>query len=178
MSKSTAASRYAQALFELAVKQGQTDQIEEDLRTVREVFIKTPELSKVLQSPKWSKDEKKQLIGKSFSGISSHVLNTIYILIDRRRNNEVTEMATEYINRALDARGTAIAHVSSATKLSDADKEAISASFAPKVGKQRLDIHNHVDSALLGGIRIRIGNRIFDGTLRNKLNRLESELKR
>ncbi|MBM7577935.1 F0F1 ATP synthase subunit delta [Jeotgalibacillus terrae] len=178
MSKSTAAARYAQALFELAVKNGQTDQIEEDLRTVREVFVKTPELTQILKSPKWSKTQKKQLISTSFSGISQHVLNTMYILVDRRRNNEMVELADEYINRALDARGTAVAHVSSATKLSDADKEAISASFAPKVGKQRLDIHNHVDSALLGGIRIRIGNRIFDGTLRNKLNRLERELKR
>ncbi|WP_227394450.1 F0F1 ATP synthase subunit delta [Jeotgalibacillus aurantiacus] len=178
MSKSTVASRYAQALFELAVQHHQVDRIEEELRTVRQVFSENPELAQILQSPKWSKDQKKQLISTSFNGASEHVLHTLFILIDRRRINEAAAVADAYIERALNARGTAVAHVSSATKLSDADKQALSAAFAHKVGKQHLEIHNHVDSSLLGGVRIRIGNRIFDGTLRNKLNRLERELKR
>ncbi|TDL32918.1 F0F1 ATP synthase subunit delta [Jeotgalibacillus sp. S-D1] len=178
MSKSTVANRYAQALYELALQNGQVDTVEEDLRVVRQVFRDNPDLALLLQSPKLTKTQKKQLILQSFSGLSIYVLNTLSMLIDRRRNTEVAALADAYIELALSSRGTAVAHVYSATRLSEADQAALSKAFAARVGKQSLQITNNVDPSLLGGLRIRIGNRIFDGTIKNKLKRLERELKR
>ncbi|PPA69596.1 F0F1 ATP synthase subunit delta [Jeotgalibacillus proteolyticus] len=178
MSKSTVASRYAQALFELALQNGQVDIVEADLRVVREVFEKNPEYTLLLQSPKVTKEQKKQLIQQAFNGLSSYVINTLSILIDRRRDNEIAALADAFIELSLTSRGTAVAYVSSATKLSEADQALVSQVFAGRVGKSNLQIQNHVDSSLLGGMSVRIGNRIFDGTLRSKLQRLERELKR
>lgn len=178
MSKSTVANRYAQALYELALQNGQVESVEGDLRVVRQVFKDNPDFTLLLQSPKLTKTQKKQLIQQSFSGLSVYVVNTLSILIDRRRDTEVVALADAFIELALEARGTAVAHVYSATKLSEVDQAAISQAFAARVGKQSLQINNIVDSSLLGGLRVRIGNRIFDGTLRNKLQRLERELKR
>ncbi|MEW9500832.1 F0F1 ATP synthase subunit delta [Jeotgalibacillus marinus] len=178
MSKSTVANRYAQALFELAQQHGKVEAVEADLRVVRQVFQGNPDFSLLLQSPKFTKTQKKQLFKQSFVGLSPYVLNVVSMLIDRRRDTEFVSMADAYIELALSARGVAVAEVYSATKLSDADQAALSTAFATRVGKQSLQINNSVDSSLLGGLRIRIGNRIFDGTIRSKLQRLERELKR
>jgi len=178
MSKSTVANRYAHALYELAQQKGEVAVVEEDLRVVREVFMNNPEFTLLLQSPKLTKTQKNQLIQQTFSGASIYVVNTLSILIDRRRDTEVIPMADAFIELSLNMRGRGIAHVYSATKLSEKDQEALSHAFAARVGKQSLIINNIVDSSLLGGLRVRIGNRIFDGTIRNKLQRLERELKR
>ena len=178
MSKSTVANRYAQALFELAQQHGEVETVEGALRVVRQVFQDNPDFSLLLQSPRLTKTQKKQLFKQSFIGLSPLVINVVSMLIDRRRDNEVVAMADEYIELALSARGVAVADVFSATRLSDADKASLSLAFAAQVGKQSLQINNIVDSSLLGGIKLRIGNRIFDGTVRSKLQRLERELKR
>ncbi|KIL49772.1 F0F1 ATP synthase subunit delta [Jeotgalibacillus soli] len=178
MRQSTVANRYAQALFELAQQHQQVETVEQDLRVVRDVFNQNPDFSLLLQSPKLTKEQKKQLIQQTFSGASTYVINVLCILIDRRRDEEVVAIADAFIELALAARGTAVAHVYSATKLSEADQAALSSAFAARVGKQSLQINNIVDSTLIGGLKLRIGNRIFDGSLRGKLNRLERELLR
>lgn len=73
-------------------------------------------------------------------------------------------------------KGIADAKVYTVRPLTEAEKEALSVSFAAKVGKKSLRIDNIVDTNLLGGIKLRIGNRIFDGSLRGKLERLERQL--
>ena len=85
-------------------------------------------------------------------------------------------MADEFIQLANDERGIAEAKVISTRALTETEHEALSSTFAAKVGKKSLRIENIVDSNLLGGIKVRIGNRIFDGSLRGKLERLEHQL--
>ena len=98
------------------------------------------------------------------------------LLIERHREDEISDVADHFVNMANDARGIAEAKVYSIRPLTDAECEALSSSFAVKVGKKSLRIDNIVDTNLLGGIKLRIGNRIFDGSLRGKLDRLERQL--
>ncbi|WP_043930048.1 F0F1 ATP synthase subunit delta [Bacillus sp. EB01] len=176
MSTSMIAKRYALALFKLAKEQGLLDVIEEDLRVVRDVFNSNSELNAVLKSPRLSLDQKKVIVKGAFTGINPYVQNTLMILIDRHRENEIPGVADGYIDLANNARGIAEAKVYSIRPLSDEEKIALSASFAAKVGKRALRIENIIDTDLLGGIKVRIGNRIFDGSLRGKLDRLERKL--
>ena len=83
------------------------------------------------------------------------------------------QMADHFIEMANDARGIAEATVYSIRPLTEAENEAAFFNICKEVGKKSLRIENIVDSNLLGGIKVRIGNRIFDGSLRGKLERLE-----
>jgi F-type H+-transporting ATPase subunit delta len=98
------------------------------------------------------------------------------ILIDRHREDEIVEVANQFFELANDEKGVAEAEVFSTRELTEAEREAISTTFAAKVGKKSLRIENIVDSELLGGVKLRIGNRIYDGSLRGKLDRLERKL--
>jgi F-type H+-transporting ATPase subunit delta len=176
MSNSTVAKRYALALFQLSKENNLLDQMEEELRVVKQVITNSSDLNAVLKSPKVTIDKKKEIVKDSFSKINPFVLNTLMILIDRHREEYITEVADHFVELANEERGIAEALVYSVRPLTDAEKEALSVSFAAKVDKKSLRIENIVDTDLLGGLKLRIGNRIFDGSLRGKLDRLERKL--
>jgi len=176
MSNPTIANRYARALFQVASEQNQLDTVESELRVVKEVFQTNAGLASVLASPKVPLEKKKELLTQAFASASPYVLNTLMLLVDRHRIGLTTEVADQFIELVNDTKGVAEATVYSVTPLTDAQKEALSLAFAPKVGKKALDIENITDSNLLGGVKLRVGNRIFDGSLRGKLDRLERKL--
>lgn len=85
-------------------------------------------------------------------------------------------MIDEYKTLSNDALNVADAKVYSVRPLSAEEQATLSAVFAAKVGKASLNISNIVDSSLIGGVKIRIGNRIFDGSVSGKLERLGRQL--
>lgn len=176
MTGSTVAKRYALALFQLANEHQLLNQMEEELRTVKEVVKENSELKALLKSPKLSITKKKEIIKEAFAPVNTYVLNTMMILIERHREDIISDVADYFISLANDERGIAEANVYSIRPLTEEENAALSASFAAKVGKKSLRINNTIDSNLLGGIKLRIGNRIFDGSLRGKLDRLERQL--
>ncbi|MEH7883231.1 F0F1 ATP synthase subunit delta [Bacillus sp. JJ1609] len=176
MSNSMVAKRYALALFQLSKENNLLAQVEQELRVVKEVLVNSSDLNAVLQSPKVSAAKKKEIIKDSFSQVNPFVLNTLMILIDRHRQDQMVEVVDQFVELSNEEHGIADAKVYSIRPLTEDESDALSASFAAKVGKKSLRIQNIVDPELLGGLKIRIGNRIYDGSLRGKLNRLERKL--
>lgn len=179
MSNNAVASRYAVALFQLAKEKDLLAQIGNGLQIVEDVFKLTPSLSNILLHPKIKNQSKKELLQKSFSNdVNEYVLNTLYLLIDKGRISDLKTIINKYKTLAYEEQGIAEAKVYSTKALSEEDKKAISETFAKKVNKQQLVITNIVDPNMLGGLRIKIGDRIFDGSIKGQLDRLERQLVR
>ena len=176
MSQSVIAKRYAVALFEAAQEKQQTLSVQTDLKELQKVFADEKQFDELLVSPKFSSEKKKELIGQLFSGANPLVLNTLYVLIDAGRIGEVNNLIEDFQELANDASGVAEAKVYSTRLLSDEERAAISTAFAHKVGKQSLHIQNVIDPSLIGGIRLQIGNQIYDSSISAKLARLERQL--
>jgi F-type H+-transporting ATPase subunit delta len=176
MSQSVAAKRYALALFELAQQNGQITSIQEELHELKKVFQDNKGLGQLLESPKLSMAKKKELLADLFKGANQLVLNTLYVLLDGKRINEVIHFVDEFNTFANDAVGVAEATVYSTLPLSNEQSQSISNAFAQKVGKQSLRIDNIIDPALIGGIRLQIGNQIYDSSVSAKLERLKRDL--
>lgn len=176
MSQSVVAKRYAQALFELAQKNGQTGAIQEDLIELKIVFQTNKELGQLLQSPRLKAAKKKELMADLFKGANQLILNTLYVMLDKKRMDEVVNLVNEFIVYANDAAGIADAKVYSTRLLTVDESQAISTAFAKKIGKTALRIENIIDPSLLGGIRLQIGNIIYDSSVSAKLERLKRDL--
>ncbi len=176
MSTATVAKRYATALFQVSKEQNIIDKVEQELEAIKKVFVDNGELYSLLNHPKIEKKTKKSIMKESFSSVSEPVLNTLMILIDRHRQNIIADMVDFYIEIANESRGTANANVYTVRALTENEKEALSTAFAKKVGKSSLRINNIVDKSIIGGVKLRIGNRIFDGSVSGKLARVEREL--
>jgi len=173
---SIVAKRYALALFQIANEKQLLDQMELELRTVREVTLNNDDFKALLKTPKISMENKKQMIKTIFAGLSEDVQNTIIILMERHREEEIAAVADHFIALANEAKGTADAIVYSARELTSEEAASISTTFAASIGKKSLQMNNIVDKSLIGGVKIQIGNRIYDGSVRGKLDRLERKL--
>lgn len=176
MSQNAVANRYAVALYQLAKEKNLLDQLEQELKVVEQVVAENPQFLTILKHPKIAKETKKALVKEIFQDASETVINTILLLIDRKREDLLLDIAEEYFLLANDARGIADANVYSVRALTSDEEKALSDVFAKKVGKTELRIKNIVDSSLIGGIKMRIGNTIFDGSVKGKLERIERQL--
>lgn len=176
MSNGIVAKRYAVALFQLAKEQNRIDQVENELLVVKEVFTTNKELIDVLSHPKVTNETKKSIVKESFSKLSQQVTNTLLLLVDRHRADIVTEVVHYFVQNANEERGTEDAIVYSVRPLSETELTSISTSFAKKIGKASLRLENVVDKNLIGGVKLRIGNRIYDGSVSGKLERIERQL--
>lgn len=177
MSNHAVANRYAVALFQLAKEKNLLEPMEKELQLLKAVFSETPELKKVLEHPKVSLKQKKELLEKGFqNSISAHVFHTLELLLERNRIDILESLIDKVQDLAYEERNVASAKVYTVKPLSGDVKAELATTFAKKVGKSELIIDNIVDSELIGGIKIRIGNRIFDGSIKGQLDRLERQL--
>ncbi len=176
MSKSVIAKRYATALFTLAQEKGQTGAVQEDLLVLKKTYRDNPELEQLLDSPRLSLANKKDVLANSFAGANTLVLDTLFVLLEKQRLHEVLNVVDEFITLANEAAGVADAKVFSTRPLTADESAAISSVFAQKVGKHSLRIENIIDPSLIGGVRLQIGNQIYDSSLSGKLGRLKQDL--
>lgn len=170
------AKRYAEALFQLATEKNIADQLISELGTVKDVFKNDKQLVDFLSHPRVTLQDKKQLIDEAFKSQNDTVLNTLKILVERHRLSEIVAIIDHYNHLYNEANGIATATVFSVRPLTDDEKASLEKSFKAKLNKDSITFTNEIDESLVGGVRIRIGNTIYDGSISGKLNRLKSNL--
>lgn len=176
MSNSVVAKRYATALFEIAQQHGQIGSIQEEMKELKKAFHDNKDIGELMASPKLSSAKKKEIIANIFKGVNPLVLNALYVLLDAKRMDEAQNVFDEFLGLADDAAGIAEAKVYSTRPLTEQETNALSATFAQKVGKHSLRIENIIDPSLIGGVRLQIGNQIYDSSLSAKLDKLQRKL--
>lgn len=178
MSRETiVAKRYARALFEAAQDKGGSAEVEQDLKAVVQIIESNTDFEKLLHHPNIDSSVKIGLIREAFSGkVSGLVFNVLQLLVERRRESLLRPLLEYYTAIANEALGQANAVVSSPFVISDNEKSAISEQFGKLTGK-KIAVESIIDPTLLGGIQVRIGDRLYDGSYSGKLARLEQSLK-
>ncbi|MBA4495958.1 F0F1 ATP synthase subunit delta [Paenactinomyces guangxiensis] len=176
MSGSVVAKRYAKAMFEVAMEKNLLDQVETELTQIVETFSASPELMEWFSHPNTDSAQKKELFSTLFKELNEITQNLLFLLADRHREGYIGEIAAEYKELANEARGVAEAIVTSATPLTEEDKQQLTEVFQQMVGKT-IHINNVVDSDILGGVIVQIGDRLYDGSLKTKLVRFQERLK-
>lgn len=172
----TIARNYAEALFDLAQREGRLEDYGEALDQVAALLDETPELRRFLQTPRVDAAEKKRVFRKAMEGrIPGHVLNFLLVVIDRRRQRLIGEMAMAY-RELVDAHlGRTHVDVSVARPLDDEERGLVQNRLSSILGKEAIP-HVRVRPELLGGILFRSGDTIFDGSVRRQLQRMRRQL--
>ena len=176
MSHSTVAKRYAQSLFQLALQQNVVSEVGQDLQELTKALRENGEILEVLNIPTIENAKKKAIISEVFANANKVLVDTLHLLIDKKRINEIPAIAAEFKNLSAEAQGFAEATVYSTRPLNEEEVAEISVAFGKLVGKEKLNITNEVNPSLLGGVRVQIGNIIFDNTVVSKLEGLKRSL--
>lgn len=170
------AKRYARALFELAAAGKVVSQIEQELKLFVDVIANDEQLNKFLKLPSVQLQSKMKLLNDVFGDkLSELVYQTLQLMVERGRQQGIPNLYEAYVKIAGEALGQAHAVVYSAQELSDEELANVATQFGQITGK-KIIAKQIVNSALLGGVQVRIGDRLYDGSLSGKLDRLQKTL--
>lgn len=177
MSRGTVvAKRYAKALFQLAQEQGLVAEVETKLSLIVGTIESDAKVRAFLSAPNITLAAKVGALKSAFDDkASSFVLNTVSLLIERGREGDIASVLEAYKQVAGSSLGRADAHVTSSTPLSDVEKNKLAVKFGALLGKT-VRVTNAVNPDLLGGVTVRIGDTLYDGSLKGKLDRLNKAL--
>lgn len=174
MSRDTVvAKRYAKALYSAAVEKGITLEVEEQLKTVVEVLHLDQEVKRFILAPRISQSDKLKVLRTALQDkLSPTVLNTVELLVERGRTDIFADLLETYVKIEGDALGIGDATVYSTYLLSQEELDNVAAEFS-QLTNRKIRVTNLVDKSLLGGLKVVIGDTLYDGSLSGKLTRLE-----
>jgi len=172
-------ARYAQALFELAKDTGQATAVEADLKSLKTMCAESADLRALLASPAFSAEAKGAglaAIAKA-AGFSATTVKFLGLLAANRRPSALPAVIAVFERLAAEDRGAISAEVVTALPLTDAQSKSLAAALRAALGKDP-EIETRVDPAILGGVKVRVGSRLYDASLKSRLNSLKFSLKR
>jgi len=172
--RDSAPRRYADAAFEIALRDGAVETWRKELDSAAEVSAET-ELGRVLANPAIPLDERVKVAEQVFASLSGPVRNLILLLVRRRRIEQLPRVAAEF--RRLDDQRNGLTHATatSAAPLGADEIRAITARLEELTGG-KVALETAVDPSLLGGVVVRVGDRLLDGSVRGRLERLRNQL--
>jgi F-type H+-transporting ATPase subunit delta len=167
---------YAQALFEVANEKGVADEVEEELEGIKELLKTNKKFRDILYHPSIIKDAKKDIINKTFGPqCSKWVKNLLFILIDKRREKMLDYLADIFKEVAGRIRRVTCVKVQTAFPLTDSKLDKLKENLE-KLTKKKVKLETEINKDIIGGMVIRMENKIIDGSVINHLKNLKKNL--
>ncbi len=168
--------RYAKALMSLSTNRAELDLFDDQLDAIIELNRRDPSLHRFLSHPKVTKENKKALVRDVFGGkVSPHVLNLILLMIDKNRGMFLISAAQRFSQLADEMRGVEKGTVSTAVPLADDLFKRLEAEVQ-KQSLHQIILERKVDPGLIGGAVVKLGNLVFDGSVRYKLQEFRADM--
>jgi F-type H+-transporting ATPase subunit delta len=177
-STSGAAGRYASAIFDLAVETNAVDALESDFATLNTLIDDSDDLSRVVNSPAYSRADQSKAMSAILSKAGSSDLTSKFVslMISKGRLSALPGAIAGFTEMLADHRGETVAEVTSAKPLSDAQRDTLAANLKSSFGKD-VKIDASVDPSLLGGLIVKVGSKMIDSSLKTKLAGLQLAMK-
>ena len=171
----TAGRRYAEAAFQVALRDGELDGWRDDLALAADMLAR-PEVEPVVDSPAVPLAQRLAVVSALLeSRIRPGALRLVSLLVERGRVRALPRVSEQF-QRLLNAhRGVVVATVTSAVPLTDEETAAIRTRVEAMAGST-VDLRTAIDPALLGGLTVQIGDRLLDASIRGRLERLRDQL--
>lgn len=172
---SSAAKRYAQALFSLAKERDTLDAWQSDLALL-DSMAGNERIATYLTNPSITTDRKMEHFAASLTANAQpETRNLAKLLIKRNRTELIPEIREIFDGQVRAERGILVADITTADPLNDAERDFVRQKLVNLTGK-KVDLNLHVAPEIIGGIIVRIGDQVIDGSVRNKLERMRSRL--
>ena len=172
------ALRYATAAFELAAEERSIDSLASDLGQLKKLLAESAELTRLVRSPLFSRESQAQGMEAVLSkaGATALTRKLVLLLAEKRRLFALNDIIRSFEQLLAKHRGEVAAEVTSARPLSADEAAELKSLLKGKLGREpKLELH--VDPTLLGGLKLKVGSRMIDSSLRSKLDGLRAAMK-
>ncbi len=172
--RETAARRYADAAFEIGRADSTLEVWERDLATLR-TALGDEQLRRLVEHPAVPFAEKEKVLRQVAKNVTAEPLSLALLMVRRGRPGAIDAMVDRFAELVRRERGISLAEVRTARPLDDAQRTAITQRLRELTG-DKIEMNEVVDDALIGGISVRIGDRLYDASVRSRLERLRARL--
>jgi F-type H+-transporting ATPase subunit delta len=169
--------QYANALADIAMEQGAVQPAARQLGEFAAAYAESPELQNYLDSPAVSPEDKRAVLEKIAAriGASKVIRNFLFVVADHRRSRNLPQIAEAFQSVVRERQGIADAKVFSSVPLSEGQKAELTKTLMRITGKT-VEPNYFIQSELRGGVLVRVGDTIYDGSLRNRLEQMRLQL--
>lgn len=168
---------YGEALFELATEENKTREMMEEIQAIRDVLTANPEFDKLMMHPGIPKQEKMQVMENVWKGkVSDELAGFLQIVITKERYGELQAIFEYFINKVKELEKIGVAYVTTAVELTETQKADVCSRILATSNYETMEMHYAVDPSLIGGMVIRINDRVVDSSIRTRLNDLTKQL--
>ncbi len=168
---------YGEALFNVAIEENTLDMILDEVKLLMDAFEDVENLIKILNHPKIDKEEKLAVVENIFKGrLSDTLVGFLTIVVTKDRHNDLVDIFEYFINKVREHKNIGVAKVSSAVELSALQKAQIEKRLLDLTKHVKIEMNYKVDSSLIGGLVIRIGDRVVDSSIKTRLEQLAKDL--
>jgi F-type H+-transporting ATPase subunit delta len=177
MAEAGFAARYASALYALAFEQGVLDRTIDEMASLGKLITESPEFSRLIRTP-FTDSHTRGILNEALQaqGFSTLVLNFVNVAVTNRRLRDLPALVTGFAAYVAEKRGEIVATVTTAHALTDLQRNQLRARLTES-GYGSVRLIEHLDPALLGGMTLKIGAKLFDTSLKSRLSRLNYSLK-
>lgn len=168
---------YADALVELAQTHNQLDEVADEAAQLAALLGDQPQLQTLLSNPAISSSDRVALVARVFSGkVSDTLFKFLSVMARKDRLNELNAVLVSFRLQVAAIRGEVEVDAWTAVAMSDETREDVRNRVASALGGKTVTLHEHVDASLLGGLKLRVGDRLVDGTAATRLRLLRRNL--
>ena len=170
--------RYALALYDLASEKKVVDSVLENLQSLKKLIVNNKELYSITKSPLISSNDKLEILIKITSSLNLNKLSITFLKVisNNKRFASLTSIISQFININANKRGDVLADITSADELSEEKKINIQNQLKNILG-DKLSLNFKVDKKIIGGLIVKVGSKMIDTSLANKINKLKIAMK-
>ncbi|MGI9571481.1 MAG: ATP synthase F1 subunit delta, partial [Desulfobulbia bacterium] len=170
--------RYAKALVEIGVEEKAVEAYADELAKVKEILSQEELLEQLLNSPTLALEKKQAMLAELYKALelSDGMVKFLGLLLSKGRFCFLGQIEESYRRQADELSGILSAKITAATELDDVQQQAIATGLEKQTGKQ-IALTVEVNADLIGGLQAEIGGRLFDGSVKTQLKRIEESLK-
>ena len=168
---------FGDALFELAIEEDKIDALLGEIEQLRHVLSENEDFGRLMNHPKVIKEEKIQVARNVFEGrMSDELLGFLVIIISKDRYRDIDAILDYFIAEVKKYKGIGVATVTTAVPLREEQCRKIEQKLLDTTSYTTMEMNYTLDKSLIGGMVIRIGDRVVDSSINTKLNELQKEL--
>lgn len=168
---------YGDALFEAAMDKNSIDSMFDEAKAVLESLSLNPDFGKLMNHPKILKEEKLKVLEEVFKGrVCDEMVGFMAIIVKKDRFAEIEEILGYFISKVKEYKGIGVASVTTPFEMNELQKDAVVSKLLATTSYQEMEMHYDVNEDLIGGMVIRIGDRVVDSSIRTKLEELKRQL--
>lgn len=170
--------RYALALYQVAEENGKVEEYLEDLRQICDLIFNNNDFYEIIKHPQISTNKKKDTFISIFKGkIDEEVLSFLLLIIEKDRILNLRDQLKQMEKIHLEKNNTVIANVKSVIALTDQEVKLLTSKLAKKYDK-KIILKQEIDKSIIGGLYVRVGNDVIDGTIKSKLDEMKDLMRK